>query len=98
MSRSVRTDYEALREAQARAQESIVTAPAERIGEKVGYAVMQLDRFGLWSNASGVTFGEISRAVATIDDFERHDDHPATYAVARLELVMISRPDERPAA
>jgi len=61
------------------------------IGDKVGYAVMQLDSFGLWSKASNVTFGDIGRAVATIDDFERHDDEPHAYAVARLELVMISQ-------
>ena len=66
-----------------------------QIGDKVGYAVMQLDRFGLWSKASSVTFGDIGRAVATIEDFERHDDEPATYAVARLELVMISRQDKK---
>jgi hypothetical protein len=67
-----------------------------KIGDKAGYAVMQLDRFGLWSKASSVTFSDIGRAVATIEDFERHDEEPATYAVALLELVMISRASKEP--
>jgi hypothetical protein len=95
MSRSIRPDHEALRGAQARAQEADRIGDGQergRIGDKVGYALLQ-EHAGEWVNVDGWQFDNITQAVGMLKDYQE-EDLITTFAVARLELVMISRPDE----
>ncbi|MDQ5860690.1 MAG: hypothetical protein M3536_00305 [Actinomycetota bacterium] len=62
-----------------------------RIGDKVGYRVVQVHA-NHWVETDCPTLDHISQAVGMIRSYQQAD--PATtFGVARMELVMISRPD-----
>lgn len=62
------------------------------IGDKIGYVVVKLDRWGGWDETNCTQMDSIGQGVAMVRRYQ-DDDPKGTYAVARLELVMISRPD-----
>ena len=62
------------------------------IGDKVGYRVVQLHARH-WVETDCPAMDTISQSVGMLRQYQ-HDDPATTYAVARLELVMISRPDK----
>ena len=61
-----------------------------RIGDKVGYVVLELNRFGVgWSETGDGLFDSISEAVEMVGVYEDRQNLAArkdTYAVARVEL------------
>jgi len=62
-----------------------------RIGDKVGYRLLE-SVGGKWVDVDGYEFDTISAGVAMLRDYQ--EEAPgSTFAVASLELVMISRPD-----
>lgn len=63
-----------------------------RIGDKVGYVVVKQARWGGWDETNSAQMDTISQAVGLVRRYQE-DDPRSTYAVARLELTMISRPE-----
>ena len=63
-----------------------------KIGDKVGYAVMKQNQFGQWLETDCPTMDTIGHAVGMVRHYQQARPE-TTYAVARLELVMISWPD-----
>ena len=64
-----------------------------KIGDRIGYAVVKQNPFGRWLETDCPQMDTIGQAVGMVKAYQ--DARPqSTYAVARLELVMISRPDE----
>ena len=67
-----------------------------KIGDKVTYAVMKQNPFGQWLETDCPTMGTMGQAVGMVRHYQ--EDRPgSTFAVARLELVMISRPSKEDA-
>lgn len=64
---------------------------AGKIGDKVGYRVMQLHA-RYWVETDCPAMDTISQAVGMLQNYQQ-DGPTGTYAVARMELVMISRPN-----
>lgn len=64
-----------------------------KIGDKVGYAIVKRNQFGQWLETDCPTMDAIGQAVGMIRIYQKDRPH-TTFAVARLELVMISRPDD----
>ncbi|WP_455833728.1 hypothetical protein [Pseudarthrobacter siccitolerans] len=64
-----------------------------QIGDQVGYVVVKQDRWGGWDETNSVQMETCSQAVGMVKRY-REDNPAGTYAVARLQLVMISRPEE----
>jgi hypothetical protein len=67
-----------------------------RPGDKVGYIVLELDRYDDWIALPLPLLGSIGQAVGAIRGFEKiraDAAAPATYAVGSVSLAMISRPD-----
>lgn len=65
-------------------------------GDKVGYVVLELDRFGEWVTMPLPMLDSIGKAVGAIEGFQKiraDAAAPATYAVGAVHLAMISRPD-----
>lgn len=65
--------------------------PAGAIGDKAGYVVLQ-QHHGLWIGTDGAMMDDIGRAVGRLRTHQEKSPE-RTYAVGRLEVVMISRPD-----
>jgi hypothetical protein len=65
----------------------------DHIGDKVGYVALRQDRWGGWDETNSTQMDTIGQAVGLIRRYQE-EDPKATYAVGRIELVMISRPDE----
>jgi hypothetical protein len=68
-------------------------------GDKVGYVVLELDRYDDWVALPLPMLSSIGQAVGAIRGFEqiRADAAmPATYAVGSVSLAMISRPGADP--
>lgn len=65
-----------------------------KIGDKIGYSVMQL-RGRHWVETHCPTLDTITQAEGMLRQYQ-HADPAITFAIARLELVMISRPDVSP--
>lgn len=63
-----------------------------QIGDKVGYAVVKQNRFGQWLETDCPTMDTMGQAVGMVRHYQK-DRPESVFAVARLELVMISRPD-----
>jgi len=63
-----------------------------KIGDKVGYAVVKQNPFGRWLETDCPQMDTIGQAVGMVNVYQENRPE-TTYAVARLELVMISRPD-----
>jgi hypothetical protein len=71
-------------------------ADKSRPGDKVGYIVLELDRYDDWVALPLPLLSSVGQAVGAIRRFEqiRADAAmPATYAVGSVSLAMISRPD-----
>lgn len=66
-------------------------AAVGRIGDKIGYVLLQ-EHAGQWMNVDCYEFDTITQAVAMLKDYQEEDPR-VTFAVGRVELVMISRPD-----
>jgi len=64
-----------------------------RIGDKVGYVVLKQDRWGGWDETNSTTMDNIGQAVGLVRRYQ-DDDSKGTYAVGRIELVMISRQED----
>lgn len=62
-----------------------------KIGDKVGYRVVQLHA-RYWVETDCPSMDTITQAVGMLRTYQQ-EDPAGTYAVARQELVMISRPD-----
>jgi hypothetical protein len=69
-----------------------VRAVSGGIGDKVGYRLLQ-DMGGRWVDVDDYQFDTISEAVAMLTDYQE-EEPGSTFAVARLELAMISRPEK----
>ena len=62
-----------------------------KIGDNVGFRLLEVigDQ---WADVDGYEFDTVSEAVCMLRDYQE-ESPKSTFAVARLELVMISRPD-----
>lgn len=60
------------------------------IGKKVGYAVVKQNQFGQWIETDCPTMDSIGQAEGIVRHYQK-DQPETTFAVARLELVMISK-------
>ena len=68
----------------------------DRTGDKAGYVLLELDpQNGRWITLDSDIFPRIIDAVDVLKDYEV--GRPRTYAVGRIELAMISRPETEPA-
>jgi len=63
-----------------------------KIGDKAGYRLLQ-SVGGQWIDVDNYEFDNIAQAVTMLRDYQEEDPQ-YTFAVARLELVMIGRPVE----
>ena len=63
-----------------------------KIGDKVGYRVVNLHA-GYWVETDCPSMDTNGQAVGMLRNYQQ-DDPAGTYAVARLNLVMISRPEK----
>jgi hypothetical protein len=61
-----------------------------KIGDKVGYRVVQLHA-GYWVETDCPSMDTIGQAAGMLENYQQ-DDPAGTYAIAKQELVMISRP------
>jgi len=66
------------------------------IGQRVGYVVVKQNPFGQWLDTDCPQLDTIGQAVGIVRHYQA-DRPETTFAVARLELVMISRPDKEDA-
>jgi hypothetical protein len=64
-----------------------------KIGENVGYTVLKADKWGGWDETPTISPLTIGQAAAQVDAYTR-DNPGASYAIARLTLVMIVRPSD----
>lgn len=68
-----------------------------QIGEVVGYVPLEQDRYGEWITLPGADrVDTIAKAVVWIDAFKEARQGaaaPGTYAVGKVTLAMIDRPD-----
>ena len=69
-----------------------------RPGAHAGYVVLVLDRFtpNTWNETPSGIFGSIVTAVAMVGDYEARQqgaEQQDTFAVGKVSLSMISRPD-----
>lgn len=66
-------------------------------GDSAGYVVLILDRFDAgWNETPSGVFANVAAAVKQVGDYEEQQRGAITrdtYAVAKLNLSMISRPD-----
>lgn len=65
-------------------------AQVGRIGDKIGYVLRQ-EHAGGWVTVDGMEFDNITDAVRLLEDYQEEDPN-LTFAVGRIELIMISRP------
>lgn len=69
-------------------------------GDVVGYVPLELDRYGEWITLPGAhRVDSIAKAVAWIDAFKEARQGaamPGTYAVGKVTLAMIDRPEPLP--
>jgi hypothetical protein len=62
-----------------------------KLGDKVGYRVVQLHARH-WMETDCPSMDHVSQAVGMLRNYQQ-EDPAGTYAVAKQEIVMISRPD-----
>ena len=62
-------------------------------GQTAGYLVLKADRFGNWHETNAAMMDTIGQGVAMVRRYQ-DDDPTSTYAVGKVTLSMISRPDE----
>jgi hypothetical protein len=73
----------------------LARTPDNKIGQTVGFVVLKADRWGGWDETPAVMMDTISQAAGMAQRYAG-DDPKGTYAVARLNLVMIDRPAQDP--
>ncbi len=62
------------------------------IGQRVGYVVVKQNQFGQWLETDCPQMDTMGQAVGIVRMYQQ-DRPDTTFAVARLELVMISHPE-----
>ena len=67
-----------------------------KVGDVVGYVPMEQDRYGEWVTLPGAhhvdTIGKAAGWIDTFKQARRDAATPGTYAIGRVQLVMIDRP------
>lgn len=66
------------------------------IGQRVGYRVVKQNPFGRWLETDCPQLDTMGQAVGMVRTYQQERPE-TTFAVARLELVMISSPDDKAA-
>lgn len=65
-----------------------------KAGDVAGYVLLQ-EHAGDWVNVDDWQFDSIAKAVSMLEDYQE-ESPTVTYAVGRIQLSMISRPEDQP--